>query len=347
MTRLTADIRATFIADGGDPFTVDAAIEGESNETCVVLGPSGSGKTLLLETIAGFHEHTGVVTANGTDITERPPEERGFGFVFQDYALFPHMTVRENVEYGTRYQEFSRDAEALLSELGVGHLAERNPPTLSGGEKQRVALARALAIRPAVMLLDEPLAGLDVPTQQALRDDLADVLADVTAVYVTHDRTTAHAIADRIVVMQDGQIVQRGPPAEVFERPQSAMVARFTGMNVIALAAAPSVRQLLDDANGSQVCSDGSGWSPVDHDGETDDVPAKAADHVAIRPEAITLGDANGDLAATVERVVREDATNRVTLAFDNVTVEAFATSPPDLGTDIQLTFPRDRLHPC
>ncbi|TSD09956.1 ABC transporter ATP-binding protein [Haloglomus irregulare] len=342
MTRLTADIRSTFTADGAEPFTVDAALEVESNETCVVLGPSGSGKTLLLETIAGFHEHTGVVTANGTDITGQPPEERGFGFVFQDYALFPHMTVRENVEYGTRYRESSRDAAELLAELGVAHLSERNPPTLSGGEKQRVALARALAIRPSVMLLDEPLAALDVPTQQALRDDLVDVLADVTAVYVTHNRTTARAVADRIVVMQDGRVVQRGTPEDVFERPASPMVARFTGANVIDLSAAPSLRRILDDDIGSQARSDGSGRGPVDRDSGTD-----AADHVAIRPEAITLNDADGDLSATVERVVREDATSRVTLAFDDVTVEAFATSPPVVGTEVALSFPRDRLHPC
>jgi ABC-type Fe3+/spermidine/putrescine transport system ATPase subunit len=342
MTRLTADIRSTFTADGAEPFTIDAAIEVESNETCVVLGPSGSGKTLLLETIAGFHEHNGVVTANETDITGQPPEERGFGFVFQDYALFPHMTVRENVEYGTRYRESSRDAAELLAELGVAHLSERNPPTLSGGEKQRVALARALAIRPSVMLLDEPLAALDVPTQQALRDDLVDVLDDVTAVYVTHNRTTARAVADRIVVMQDGRVVQRGTPEDVFERPASAMVARFTGANVIDLSAAPSLRRILDDGIGSQARSDGSGREPVDRDSDTD-----AATQVAIRPEAITLGDADGDLSATVERVVREDATNRVTLAFDDVSLEAFATSPPVVGTELTLSFPRDRLHPC
>lgn len=347
MTRLTADIHSTFTADGAEPFTVDAAIEVDSNETCVVLGPSGSGKTLLLETIPGFHEHTGVVTTNGTDITGQPPEERGFGFVFQDYALFPHMTVRENVEYGTRYRESSRDADDLLAELGVAHLAERNPPTLSGGEKQRVALARALAIRPSVMLLDEPLAALDVPTQQTLRDDLADVLSDVTAVYVTHNRTTARAIADRIVVMQDGRIVQRGTPEDVFERPQSPMVARFTGSNVIDLSAAPSLRRILDEGIGPQARSDGSGRSPVDHDEETHDADTDTAAHVAIRPEAITLGDADGDLSATVERVVREDASNRVTLAFDDVTVEAFATSPPVVGSEVTLSFPRDRIHPC
>ena len=344
MTRLTADIHSTFTTDGAERFTVEAALEVDSNETCVVLGPSGSGKTLLLETVAGFHEHTGVVTTNGTDITDRPPEKRGFGFVFQDYALFPHMTVRENIAYGARYQESSHDADDLLAELGVAHLAERNPPTLSGGEKQRVALARALAVRPSVMLLDEPLAALDVPTQQTLRDDLTDVLTEVTAVCVTHNRTTARAVADRLVVMQDGRVVQRGTPEDVFERPQSPMVARFTGSNVIDLSAAPSLRRTLGDSVGSQARSDGSGRSPVDHDRNTD---TDAANHIAIRPAAITLGDTDEDLSATVERVVREDATNRVTLAFDDVTIEAFAASPPAVGTETTLSFPRGRLHPC
>ncbi len=347
MTRLTADVCSTFTADGADPFTVDAGIEVDAEETCVVLGPSGSGKTLLLETIAGFHDHTGVVTADGTDVTERPPETRAFGFVFQDYALFPHMTVLENVAYGTRYRESSRDAEELLSELGVSHLADRNPTTLSGGEKQRVALARALATRPSVLLLDEPLAALDVPTQQTLRDDLADVLADVTAVYVTHDRTTARAIADRIVVMQDGSVVQRGTPEDVFERPQSPMVARFTGANVVDLSAAPSLRRRLDDAIGPGPRSDGSGGRRFTQDGASDSVDGATAENVAIRPEAIELDGADGDVSATVERVVREDATNRVTLAFDDVTVDAFTTAPPVVGTEISLTFPRDRLHPC
>jgi ABC-type Fe3+/spermidine/putrescine transport system ATPase subunit len=347
MTRLTADVRSTFAADGAAPFTVDTAVEVDSDETCVVLGPSGSGKSLLLETVAGFHEHAGVVTANGTDITGRPPEERGFGFVFQDYALFPHMTVRENVEYGTRYRESSREADELLSELGVAHLAERSPPTLSGGEKQRVALARSLAIQPSVMLLDEPLAALDVPTRQALRDELVDILADVTSVYVTHNRTTARAIADRIVVMQDGRIVQRGAPEDVFERPQSPMVARFTGSNVIDLSAAPSLCRTLDDATVSEARSDGSGLNRSAHYGEADGVDNATAEYVAIRPESIKLDDTDGDLSATVERVVREDATNRVTLAFDDATVDAFATAPPTVGTEIRLTFPRDRLHPC
>ena len=339
MTRLAADVRATFTADGAEPFTVDAAVEAETGKNLVVLGPSGSGKTLLLETIAGFYDHQGSVAVDGTDIAGRAPEVRDFGFVFQEYALFPHMTVRENVEYGARYCDSPRDPDDLLSGLGVGDLAERNPPTLSGGEKQRVALARALAVRPEVLLLDEPLAALDVPTRQSLRNDLADVLADVTSIYVTHNRTTARAIADRIAVMRDGAIVQRGSPDDVFELPVSPAVARFTGSNVIDLSAAPTLQEALD-ADSFRPRADEARPEPV---GDIDAAGGRS-EHVAIRPEAIVLGDDDGDLRATVERVAREDATSRVTLAFDDVTAETFADAPPSVGDSVSLRFPRDRL---
>ncbi|MDT3434298.1 ABC transporter ATP-binding protein [Haloarcula sp. 1CSR25-25] len=325
MNGLHAAVESTFTADGAEAFTVDAEIEVQPGESLVILGPSGSGKTLLLETVAGFHEHDGFVGFDGRQLTDLPPERRDFGFVFQDYALFPHMTVTENVAYGTQYHDETGDPDALLAELGVSHLSDRYPPTLSGGEKQRVALARALAIQPAVMLLDEPLAALDVPTRQALRDDLADVLADVTSVYVTHNRTTARALADRIAVMRDGQIVQTGTPEDVFERPASPMVAEFTGANTVDISSAPSLRRLL---NGS-VSADGDGNG-----------------HAAIRPEAITIGD-SGEIQASVERVVREDATNRVTLSFDGVTVNAFADDPPSVGEMVGLTVPEDRVHHC
>ncbi|WP_251330714.1 ABC transporter ATP-binding protein [Haloplanus pelagicus] len=316
---LHADVSATFSADGADSFHVDAEFEVERGESLVILGPSGSGKTLLLETVAGFHPHEGPVTLDGEVVSGTPPERRNFGFVFQDYALFPHMTVRENVEFGSRYHGNTRDADGLLSTLGVPDLTERYPPTLSGGEKQRVALARALAIRPEVMLLDEPLAALDVPTRQTLRDDLADVLADVTAVYVTHNRTTARALADRIAVMNDGGVVQVGTPEEIFERPTSPMVARFTGSNALDLDDAPSIRRALD-------------------------VPGNGV--VTIRPEAIRIGD-DGDVRATVERIVREDATNRVTFAVDGDTVETFTDRDLRVGEEWWLTFPTDRLHVC
>jgi ABC-type Fe3+/spermidine/putrescine transport system ATPase subunit len=229
------------------------------------------------------------------------------------------MTVRENVDFGSRYHEDTRNPAELLAELGVGGLSDRYPPTLSGGEQQRVALARALAIRPEVMLLDEPLAALDVPTRQDLRDDLADVLADVTAVYVTHNRTTARAIADRIVVMEDGRPVQVGTPEDIFERPSSPMVARFTGCNIIATDDAPSIRSAFG--------------------GSADDV-------IAIRPEAVEWGD-EGDVSGTVERVVREDAMSRVAVAVDDVTVEVFAERPPAVGDEVWLTFPTDAVHVC
>jgi len=316
---LHADVSATFSADGAESFHVDAAFDVDRGESLVILGPSGSGKTLLLETVAGFHPHDGPVTLDDRRVSDVPPEHRDFGFVFQDYALFPHMTITENVGFGSRYHDDTRDATALLAELGVSELADRYPPTLSGGEKQRVALARALAVRPEVMLLDEPLAALDVPTRQALRDDLADVLTDVTAVYVTHNRTTARALADRIAVMNDGQIVQVGTPDEIFERPSSPMVARFTGSNAITIEDAPSLRAVLD-------------------------LPSEGV--AALRPEAIGVAD-DGDVRARVERVVREDVTNRVTFRVDDVTVEAYTDRTPATGEYLWLTFPAERVHVC
>ncbi|MFB6266180.1 MAG: ABC transporter ATP-binding protein [Halodesulfurarchaeum sp.] len=307
--RLDAEISSTFTAEGADPFDIEATVDVVERETLVILGPSGSGKTLLLESIAGFHGHEGHVRLGDRDITDLPPEKRGFGFVFQDYGLFPHMTVRENVAFGERYHEDARDPDELLESLGVSHLAERSPPTLSGGEQQRVALARSLAVRPDAMLLDEPLSALDVPTRQSLRDDLANALADVTSVYVTHNRTTARAIADRIAVMRDGEIVQTGSPEEIFESPATADVARFVGANVL-----PAAR--------------------FDRDGEA----------VAIRPEHIEMAPPDSGPRATVERVAREDAASRVVLDWDGKRVEAFSTEPPRVGTTVGLTFPDEKI---
>ncbi|MFB6234722.1 MAG: ABC transporter ATP-binding protein [Halopenitus sp.] len=307
--RLDADIRATFTAEGAEPFDVEAAVEVGDGETLVVLGPSGSGKSLLLESIAGFHDHEGHVRLGEREITDAPPEQRGFGFVFQDYGLFPHMTVRENVAFGDRYHADTRDPDELLASLGVADLADRSPPTLSGGEKQRVALARSLAVRPDALLLDEPLSALDVPTRQALRDDLAEALEDVTGVYVTHNRTTARALADRIVVMRDGEVLQTGDPDEIFESPATTDVARFVGANVL----------------------------PADRF----DRPGEA---VAIRPEHVELAPSQATARATVERVSREDAASRVVLDWDGERVEAFATDPPRVGTTVGIRFPGEHL---
>lgn len=314
---LSVDIATRFTATGAEPFVIDVAFEVESDESLVVLGPSGSGKTLVLETVAGFHPSNGTIENNGRDLTDLDPEERGFGFVFQDYALFPHMTVRENVAFGARYHEDTRDPETVLGELGVSHLADRTPPTLSGGEAQRVAFARSLAVRPEAFLLDEPLSALDVPTRQALREDVADLLANVTAVYVTHNRTIARALADRIAIIRDGEFVQIGTPDDVFERPNSPFVARFTGANCLPVAAFPEF-DCGESANGSKL---------------------------AIRPEHVTFDPETPDATARVTRVTREDAVSRVSLVLDGVdeNLDVFSSRPPAVGDTVEIGLPRER----
>ncbi|WP_435184342.1 ABC transporter ATP-binding protein [Halobellus sp. EA9] len=317
---LEIDVSATFTAEGAEAFEVDAAFAVERGETVVVLGPSGSGKSLLLETIAGFHDHDGEIALDDADLTATPPESRDFGFVFQDYALFPHLSIRENVRFGGRYRQETGDADELLSRLGIGDLAERYPPTLSGGEKQRVALARSLYVEPEILLLDEPLSSLDVPTRDDLRRDMLDVLDGVTAVYVTHDRTTARMLADRIVLMNDGEVVQRGTPEAIFERPASPFVARFTGGNCVSLSN-DAVRTALD-------------------------VRDPSAEWVAFRPENVRLSasaEADGgatlssDGTATIESVIREDAAFRVSLSVGGERFDAFATDPPAVGSPVDV----------
>ena len=323
---LDVDVSARFTAPGAEPFSVRADLTVPTGETLAILGPSGSGKSLLLETVAGFHPHEGTVSLGGRDLTDLPPEERDLGFVFQDYALFPHLTVRENVGFGARYHPETRDPDELLAELGVSELADRYSPTLSGGEQQRVALARALAVRPAAFLLDEPLSALDVPTRQALRDDLADLLADETAVYVTHNRTTARALADRVAVIRDGLIVQTGTVEEVFERPATPFVARFTGSNCLP----------VERDGDALVLPDGARVVP--------DRAAPGATHLAIRPEHVRLGE--GEVTGTVTRATWAESTHRVTVALGDAEVAAYADSPPAVGSEVRFSLPRGHLRP-
>jgi ABC-type Fe3+/spermidine/putrescine transport system ATPase subunit len=318
---LDISVSATFTAEGADRFEVAADLSVADGETLVVLGPSGSGKSLLLETVAGFHDHEGRVALSGRDLTGEPPEERGLGFVFQDYALFPHKTVRENVAFGAKYHDI-RNPDDLLAEFGVADLAERYPPTLSGGESQRVALARALAVRPDAFLLDEPLSALDVPTRQTLREVLADVLADQTAMYVTHNRTTARAIADRVAVIRDGDIVQIGTPEEIFERPDSPFVARFTGANCLELA------------GGALATPEGR----LDFDGD--------GSHLAIRPEHVELNPddpADTDFSASVERAIQEDGRCLLALDVAGQRLDAYAPSPPERD-EVGISLPREKV---
>lgn len=326
---LSAAVTATFEAVGAVPFEINVELTVGPGETLVVLGPSGSGKTLLLETIAGYHDADGTVHANGRELTQTPPEARDFGFVFQNYALFPHLTVRENVDFGTRYQRNARNPDELLAELDIAHLADRTPATLSGGEAQRVALARSLAIQPDVLLLDEPLSSLDVPTRESLRADLAPILAEVTSVYVTHNRTTARDLGDRIAVMHKGSFIQTGTPNEVFERPATPFVARFTGSNCVSeqtWGAAVVGRDV------SPAASPGDRVSPEGEDGP----------RLAIRPEHVVLG--SGGLKGTVERVTRREAGVMVTIRRGNTTVDAYTTDPPNIGEEITVGFPDEHV---
>ncbi|MGD2178833.1 MAG: tungstate ABC transporter ATP-binding protein WtpC [Anaerolineae bacterium] len=216
-------------------------LEVGAGEYFVVLGPTGAGKTVLLETIAGlFQPRRGCILLDGEEITNTPPEHRGFGFVYQDYALFPHLNVLENIAFGLRLDRLHRAAitervEETSQMLGIDHLLERSPRTLSGGERQRAALARALVVEPRLLLLDEPLSALDPETREGLQRELARVHRELgtTTLHVTHDFQEAVALADRIAVVHGGQIVQVGTPATIFRRPASELVARFVGVRNI------------------------------------------------------------------------------------------------------------------
>lgn len=208
-------------------------------EYLAVLGPCGSGKTLLLETIAGLHTpESGNIRFEGEDVTNLPPEKRRVGLVYQQYALFPHLSVSDNIAYGLRYLKLTRAerrrrVEEMLDLLHIRDLSGRSSPAgLSGGEAQKVALARALAIRPRALLLDEPFSSLDQRARERIMDVLPTIARNlnVPVVHVTHDYTEAAALADRIAVVHNGRIAQVGSPEEVFRRPGTRFVAEFLGV---------------------------------------------------------------------------------------------------------------------
>jgi putative spermidine/putrescine transport system ATP-binding protein len=208
-------------------------------EFFTLLGPSGSGKTTTLRLIAGFElPDAGRIELAGRDVTGRPPYARDVNTVFQDYALFPHMTVRENVEYGLRIKKVPREqrrtrAEQALGMVRLGDLGARKPAQLSGGQRQRVALARAIVNRPQVLLLDEPLGALDLKLRQEMQVELKRIQGEVgiTFVYVTHDQEEALTMSDRLAVFRAGRIEQVGTPAEVYEHPANEFVAGFVGVS--------------------------------------------------------------------------------------------------------------------
>lgn len=207
----------------------------KSGEYFIILGPTGAGKTVLLEAIAGLYPVLeGEVWTDGREVTRLNPEKKGMGIVYQDQALFPHLSVEENIAFGLKVKKCSKEERkakiaAMAETVGIPHLLKRSPVTLSGGEKQKVALARALVIEPKVLLLDEPLGALDPETRERMQRELREVhrRVKVTTIHVTHDFEEAVALGHRVAVLNDGSIAQVGTPEEFLHHPSSEFVARF------------------------------------------------------------------------------------------------------------------------
>ena len=245
---LTVSCLSKQFADGVLPVVNGLSFEVEEGETFALLGPSGCGKTTALRCIAGFETaDSGTVTLDGQTLVgdgiSVPPERRGIGFVFQDYALFPHLTVRENVAFGLRgmtKKACRARADEVLRLVGLGGLEERKPYALSGGQQQRVALARAIAPRPRLLLLDEPFSNLDALLRQEMRERVRDLLKKerMTALLVTHDQEEALSFADRVAVMQNGRIDQIGTPEAIYATPRTLFVAQFLGRTNLLLTQA-------------------------------------------------------------------------------------------------------------
>ncbi|MBN1978139.1 MAG: ATP-binding cassette domain-containing protein [Anaerolineae bacterium] len=262
----------------------DIALDVAPGETFVILGPTGAGKTVLLETISGlYHPEKGRILINDEDVTALPPERRGVGFVYQDYALFPHLNVAGNIAFGLKLQRLKQNAiEKRVAEigelLGIDHLLHRWPDTLSGGEQQRAALARALVVGPRLLLLDEPLSALDPETREGLQHEMARLHRELgtTTVHVTHDFEEAVALGDRIAGVHEGRIAQIGLPEDIFRRPSSEFVARFVGARNIFHG------EVLPSEHGHQVLAvDGLEIAVL-----TD---LSGAVHASLRPEDIVL----------------------------------------------------------
>jgi len=270
-------------------------------ELFTLLGPSGCGKTTLLRLIAGFHRpDAGCIRFDERDVTDLPPYARNIGMVFQNYALWPHMTVFQNVAYGLRLRRVrGAELEARVAEglrkVNLSGLGARYPGQLSGGQQQRVALARALVLSPDILLLDEPLSNLDAKIRVQVRAEIRTLQQElgITTVYVTHDQEEALSLSDRVAVMREGRVLQLGPPRELYERPRTRFVADFVGTNNL-------VPGTVVDAAGETVTVDtglGRLRARPPKGGESLAVGRPAV--LAIRPENVTVGTPGADPTST------------------------------------------------
>jgi len=296
-------------------FGSNVALEGfdlnlHQGELVTLLGPSGCGKTTGLRIAAGFERaDSGRILVEGADISKMPPHKRNMGMVFQSYSLFPNLTVTGNVEYGLRTRriekaERDRRVAEVLELVQLTALGSRYAHQLSGGQQQRVALARALAVRPRVLLLDEPLSALDAKVRTTLRDEIRRIQTEVgiTTLFVTHDQEEALAISDRICVMSNGQIEQLGTPTEVYRKPATAFVARFVGtMNVLPATISGATEA---NVNGTRIAVPNAKGM-----GKGSEIS------LLVRPEDLTL--ATDGLAGTVTSITFQGASTLVGVRLD------------------------------
>jgi ABC-type Fe3+/spermidine/putrescine transport system ATPase subunit len=337
------------------------AVEGvslavEAGEFFGLLGPSGCGKTTTLRLVAGLEEaDAGTIEFDGRDITRVPAERRGFGMVFQNYALFPHLDVAENVAFGLRVRglpkaDVARKVSAALELVQLAGYGRRRIEELSGGQQQRVAIARAVAIAPKLLLFDEPLSNLDAALRGRTRAELRELVGrlNLTALYVTHDQEEAFAVCDRICVMGDGRALQTGTPRELYERPAGPQVARFLGRNNLIRAArlTPNRDQVarfktVDAGHLLSVDTGGASLPPIDQ-----------TCLLAVRPEHLRLsksaGEAGGEnvLRAVVTDVSFTGATAAVTLDAAGLRLEALVLGREHFepGEECAVELPRERL---
>lgn len=320
----------------------------EPGEFFALIGPTGAGKTLILEAIGGIVPVTrGRILVDGRDVTRLPPERRNVGIVYQDCALFPHLSVHQNIVYGLRYhwkndERLQTVLQSLMNLLNLDHLMHRFPEHLSGGEKQRVALARALCVQPSVLLLDEPLSALD----PVFRDDIRRLLKSIhqkfgiTFFMVTHDFSQLTFLADRAAIVDQGTILQQGTVNELFQRPVNRFVAQFVGMKNVFPAQFDGLRATVD---GLEIRFDGAeGSSP---------------NHVAIRPEDITLATPTSSptevnsFEGSVTGIMDEGAYCEVSVATGDLTFAVVTTKSTimrlrlDSGDSVRLGIPPSSVH--
>ncbi|HEX7078935.1 MAG TPA: ABC transporter ATP-binding protein [Candidatus Eisenbacteria bacterium] len=326
----------------------DVSFEMPEGRITVVIGPSGSGKTTLLLLAAGLlAPASGRVLFDGADMAGRPPERRDVGVVFQSYALFPHLTVAENIAFGLTSgrnrlgrAEVARRVEETAALVSVTPLLPRTPPSLSGGEQQRVAVARAIATRPGLLLLDEPLSAIDAMLRRALREELASLLRriGITTLYVTHDQEEALFLADRLVVLREGRVEQEGAPLEAYRRPRTRFVASFLGdANLV-----PAVVEGTDPATGRARVRTALGTADVEANG----IAPKARGTLVLRPEDLEAGTEG--IPATVIEARGLGPYDRVTarVAADvELTLRVAPGASPLVGASIRVAPIAGRGH--